>query len=427
MSKKKHSKKEEPEELITAGMKQHLKYIVELSILTKICILLFVIFILHGMPDIFAMHYYYDNAVSIFAGDAPYINHYYEYPILIFIPVTIALIPSLLLNSIPMFMIVFSILMIICDCISAICVYLVARKVWGDSKKAVISAFIYVTAFSTAYFAMIDISPFAVCLMMVGFTLLFYGKEIFGFSRLTDYSALVLGYFTKIFPIVALPFIVLHKSRTTSLKEEIISALKIIIPISVILFLPTFILNPLLTLRTYIPIRLDVGYFPNTIIWTLYVWLHDVFNMAVTMDNVLVFMYVCMIASLGLLGYAALKYQKQSPSILLKFVLWATVIVVLSVKARSPGYILFFTPLICILASDSIYKIGLFYVTQLLGFIEFPLGFWTLWTNIEYTNPMYSSNWYMALLLFTFEFSLLLLLVWVVTEPIKIYREILNN
>jgi hypothetical protein len=77
--------------------------------------------------------------------------------------------------------------------------------------------------------------------------------------------------------------------------------------------------------------------------------------------------------------------------------------------------------------ADNVYKIGLFYVTQILAYIEFPVTFWMLWTNIEYTNPIYSTNWYLALALFTLEFSTILLLIWFAVEPIKLYYTIFKG
>jgi len=70
------------------------------------------------------------------------------------------------------------------------------------------------------------------------------------------------------------------------------------------------------------------------------------------------------------------------------------------------------------------YKIGWFLAFQILAYIEFPLTFWALWTNIEYTNPIYSTNWYLALALFTAEFLILLVVVWLALDPVKMYKEI---
>lgn len=425
MAKKKSVPKVDSPEL-TSGMKQHIKYLVGLSVVTKVLIVMLTVLVLQSGMDMYTINYYYEHFVSIFSGSYPYISYYYEYPILVFVPVIIAFIPSVLLNNIAVFMITFSILMVICDCITTICIYLIARKIWNNAKTAFIAAFIYITAISTAYFAMIDYGPLPSCILMLGLTTFVYGKDILG-SHLNDYTAPVIGYFAKVFPILALPFIILYKSQSTSLREEIISATKVIIPVVAVLFLPLFVFNPSSVFKTYFPARMDIGYFPNTIIWTLTVWIRDIFKIAITIDNVLSFVYICMGISIITLMYVAFKCKQWDPVILLKFILCAIMIIVLSFKVRSPSYILWFTPLLCILIADNIYKIGLFYMFQILAYIEFPLTFWSLWTNIEYTNPMYSTNWYLALILFTLEFSSLLILVWLAVEPIKIYKQIFKS
>lgn len=425
MAKKRQlDKREEPE--LTSGMKQHIKYLLGLSVATKILIVFLTVFVLRAGMDMYTINYYYEHFISIFSGSYPYISYYYEYPVLVFVPVIIAYIPSILFNSIAVFMFTFSVLMIICDCITTACIYLIARKIWNDSKVAFTAACVYITAISTAYFAMIDYGALPACILMLGLTTFIYGKDILG-SRLNGYTAPIIGYFAKVFPILALPFIILYKSRVTSLKEEIISAVKIIIPVSLVLFVPLFVFNPASVFKTYFPARMDIGYFPNTIIWTLTVWLRDVFKFNVTIENVLSFVYVCMFISIITLAYTAFRYKGQDPKILLKFILCAIMIIVLSFKVRSPSYILWFTPLICILIADNIYKIGAFYIFQILAYIEFPLTFWALWTNVEYTNPIYSTNWYLALLLFTLEFSVLLIVVWLAIEPVKLYKQIFKS
>jgi len=427
VAKKKHIKQEEKSTELTVGMKQHLKYLVELSILAKICIVIFTVFIIGAGMDMYAVNYYREHTLNFFSsGNIPYIDYYYEYPILLVVPVGLALIPSTLLNSVAVFMFVFCILMTICDTITIICIYLIARKIWDNSKTAFIAAFIYMTGLAVQYFAIIDCSSFAVMIMMVGLTILFYGKEITKISWLSDYLAIILGYFAKFFPLLISPFIILYKSKTTSLKQEVISFLKLALPVSAILVGPVFVFNPWYTLKTYIPIRLDAGagYFPNTIIWILQVWLHDIFNFPITLDHVFIFVYACMIISLCALLYAAFKYKKQDSLMLLKFALCTLVIIVLSYKARSPGYIMWFLPLACILVANNIYKIGWFYVTQILTYMVFPLAFWSLWTNAQWTNPIYSTNWYLALILLTSESLALIILTYVAVEPVKMYKEI---
>lgn len=414
-------------EILTPGVKQHLKYLVQLSFLFKLVIFLITTFIFNSYMDLYLTNYYYEHILTNFVGNFTYINYYYEYPILSFVPVAIAVIPSLLLNSYTVYVLLFSLLMIICDCITAICIYLIVKKIWNDSKRAFISAAVYTTAISTAYFAMVDNASLPTCLLMISLTLLIYEKEISDKYKVGEYLALICGYFTKVFPIIALPFIIFHKSKTTSLKQEIISALKVVIPVSALLILPTFIFNPASTFKTYVPMRMDIGYFPETIIWTIFVWLHDVFSMGITTEMVLYGVYACMGIGILSLVYSAYAYKKQDPIVLIKFILCGILLVVLSFKVRSPTYVIWFTSLVCILIGDNIYKIGLFYITQILGYIEYPLSFWKLWTNVGYTNPIHSMNWYMALIMFTLLFASLIALTWVSIEPVKLYNQIFKD
>lgn len=426
MSKKRNKKEVIDKPLISDGMKQHIQYLIGLSLMSKLFLFILTVFILKSGMDTFGIMYYYDHAVSVFNGSYPYISYYYEYPLLSFVPVIIALIPSLLVNnSILLYVLIFSILMIICDCITTACVYLIARKIWNDPKRAFISACLYISAISAAYFVMIEHSAFSECLLMIGLTLVIYEKDAFK-NYVNGYFALICGYFVKVYPIVALPFVILHKSRSTSLKQEIVSTLWAIVPVSLVLFVPLYILNPE-SIKTFIPARMDIGYFPNTIIWTLHVWLHDIARINITIDTVLTFVYICMGLAFVILFYSAFKYKKQDSLILIKFVLCAIMIIVLSFKVRSPQYVVWFTPFMCILIADNIYKMGLFYFTQILAYIEFPLTFGLLWTNIEYTNPIYSTNWYIALILFTLQFSGLIVLTWVAIEPVKLYKTIFKS
>jgi len=217
MPKKKQSKREE----LTSGMKQHIKYLIGLSLISKLFLFILTIFILKSGMDTFGMMYYYDHAISIFNGSYPYISYYYEYPLLSFLPVVIALVPSLLFNSVLLYVVIFSLLMIVCDCITTTCVYLISRKIWDDPKKAFISACLYISAISAAYFVMIEHSAFSECLLMIGLTMVIYGKDVVkNNSIVNDYFAFICGYFVKVYPIVALPFVVLYKSKSTSLKQR---------------------------------------------------------------------------------------------------------------------------------------------------------------------------------------------------------------
>ena len=101
----------------------------------------------------------------------------------------------------------------------------------------------------------------------------------------------------------------------------------------------------------------------------------------------------------------------------MKFVLCAIFFLVFFTKFHSPQYIVWFTPLLAILVADDIVKTGLFYVSQLLAYIEFPLMFRNWYTNLEYTNPTGSSGWYFTLAFFTVEYIVFIALMYYTVRP----------
>jgi hypothetical protein len=399
-------------------------YIVGVSLLMKLVVFFITTVVFGSFLDTFGISYYYEHVMYLVQGQIPYIQYDYEYPILVFIPSLIAVVPALLMNSQSVFIIAFTLLMVACDCVTAACVYLIAKKIWDDDRRAFIAAILYTTALSAMYFSLVEYSPFASSVLMVTLTAVIYGKDIsLKQTRIPPYFGLIIGFFIKIYPAIALPFVAFYNAHTTSLKHEIVSAAKVIIPVVAVLFVPFVLLNPQ-SITTYIPARLDFSFFPNTIIWTAQVWLHDIFRLSITKDQVLIGVYACMAASLLTLLYFGYKYPEKDPKILLKLIVTAIVIVVVSFKVRSPQYIIWFTPFFAILVIDDIRKIAAFYIVQILAFIEFPLTFYRLWTNIEYTNPIYSPNWQLTVVFFTVEFAALLVLTWWVLDPISIYRKI---
>lgn len=420
--KRRGSVKPEPESSVfTDETKKRVYYIIGLSILMKIVLIFLTTFVLQSFIDTFGIMYYYEHVGYLVQGQIPYIGFDYEYPIFVFIPSLIALIPALLFNNPSFFVLTFSGLMILCDSITAVCVYLIAKKIWDNDDRAWYAAILYVTAISAMYFSLVEYSPFASCVLMASLVGVVYGKQLLHERGWLVYFGLISGFFIKIYPALALPFVAFYNAHTTSLKQEIITASKVIIPAIAILFVPFVILNPK-SLSTYIPARLDIGFFPNTIIWTAQVWLHDVFGLGVTKDAVLVVIYICMAIGMAALLYAGYKYPEKDAKVMLKLILGAIILIVMSFKVRSPQYIIWFTPFLAILVVDNIKKMALFYIVQLLAFIEFPLTFWKLWTNVEYTSPFMSPNWQLTLVFFTIEFATLLVLVWWTIDPKSIYR-----
>jgi len=390
-------------------IKRHLAYLVGLSLLTKFFVIVVTTSVFHSFIDLFDIGFYFDHGMMLIQGQLPYVNYFFDYPILIFVPTILALIPALLLQDTMVFVYSFQILMVLCDLLITICVYLIGLRIW-DQKTALYAGLIYATAFSSAYFVLTKYDAFPTVLLMMALLCTVYGAAMKG------YVTTAAGFFAKIFPVIALPFIVLFNAKESSIKQEIYRSLKVFLPLIAILILP-FLAFRTDIINTYLPIRTGMDYYSNTVTFTIYSWLHDVFGTAISLDVILGVMFVMLVAGLLALVYLAYSSPQKDPVLLLKLVLTAIVLVIFCVKVRSPQYLVWFTPLLCILAADDIRKIILVYLVQCMAYIEFPLLFRTYYVSTQYTDPVLSPGWFTILIVFTLEYVILFACIWLVVNP----------
>lgn len=398
------------ENIDTQNVKRHLFYLVLASLLTKFLVIVVTSVIFHSFIDYFDIQFYFEHAAKILDGQLPYISYTFDYPVLIFVPILIALAVSLVFQSSIVFAYTFQILMVLFDLVTIFCIYFIALKLY-NGKAAFLAGLIYATAFSTAYFVLTKYDAFPTCLLMLAVLFTVYTMNLKG------YLAAGLGFFAKIFPAIAFPFLILHNSGRTSLKDEILSSLKVIVPLSVVLLLPVLVIRPE-AIRTYLfATGANVGVYVNTATYTLYSWLSGVGHIGISPENVSLVMYGLMAITILYLLYTAYTDTEKRPVTLLKTLLGALVAVIVFTKFHSPQYIVWFTPFLCLLVAEDMYKIVLFYVVQVFAYIEFPLMFGSFYTNLEYTNAVGSSGWYLTLVFFTFQYIALLVLVFAIVRP----------
>ncbi|PKG31463.1 MAG: hypothetical protein CW742_13280 [Methanoregula sp.] len=362
--------------------------------------------------DYFDIGIYLKYTLLTLEGGFPYTSAEFQYPILAFVPMMIAAIPALLFQNAMAFFFTFQALMVLCDIVTVLCVYLICLKLFNE-KTALLAGLIYAAAFAAAYFVITKYDAFPAALLMLALLFTIYGHSAKG------YAVSVIGAFAKVFPGIALPFLILFNAKKTSLREEIIAALKVGGPVFIILFVPLFVLYPE-TLKIYLPIRSELGYYSNTLTFTLYSWFHDVFGLSISIDLVSAGMYLLMGAGFLILLFIAWKLPQRDAVLMLKLILCAIVLVVFCAKVRSPQYIVWFTPLLCILAVDDSRKIAALFVFQALAYIEFPLMFGAYYTALTYTGPVMSGGWMVTLGMFTLMYLSLLACVWLVVDPPKI-------
>ena len=404
----------------TAEVKRHLLYLIIIAIIAKFVIVFVTITVFHSFIDYFDFQYYLQGAVNIMQGQVPYADFGFDYPPLVFIPILLAFIPAILFNSAAAFILSFQFLMVICDVIIVICIYLIGLKLYNE-KTAFVAAFLYATAFSVGYFVLTKYDAFPTSILMLAVLFTVYNRSIRG------YISIVVGTLAKIFPGIALPFVALYNAKSTSLRQEIISILKIGIPVAVILFVPVLIIKPGIII-SYISgslVRSDVYVNPAT--YTLYAYLHDVLNLGISVSTVSFLMYILM--GLVLLFLLAIAYiePKKDARFLIKLMAVSIFVVVFCMAYHSPQYVVWYTPFVCLLVADSLQGIILLYVTQAITYIEFPLSFGALYTNTSYASSAGTPGWYLALALFTVDIVACLLLMYVAVNPTNTHIRMLLN
>ena len=396
--------------------KHHMAILVLAAVLAKFAVALVTTAVFHSFIDMFDIGVYFEHVQMLVQGKLPFTSSGFQYPVLILVPLMIAYVPAVLFQNPMAFVYTFQSLMVLCDIVTILCVYLIGLRLWKE-RTAFHAGLIFACAFSAGYFVITKYDAFPTSLLMLAILCTVYRHEMKG------YAASILGFFTKVFPVLALPFFILYNAKRTSLKQEILSAARVVIPISVVLFLPLFILSPD-TFRIYIPVRSELGYFSNTPTFTIYSWIHDVFSIGISLDTVSAIMYIGMGAGLLTLLYVAYTLPGRDLKLLIKLILCAIVLVVVCAKVRSPQYIVWFTPLICILAADDIRKIVSLFIFQALAYLEFPLMFGAFYTSVKYTDPVLSSGWTITLVVFTLEYLALFVCLWFVVNPVEIYKRI---
>ena len=310
-------------------VKRHIFYLILISIITKLLVLFTTGAVFHSFVDLFDFGYYFDHGLMIMNGQIPYVDFSFDYPPLAIVPIIIAIIPALLTHDVSVFIGSFQILMVACDILISICIYFIGLKIY-DEKRAFLAAAIYSAAFSTAYFVLTKYDAFPTCLLMGAVLFTIYGMNTKG------YIADTAGFLAKLYPLIALPFLIAFNSKKSSLNQELIKIVKIFVPISLIILVPFIILKPGI-IQQYISaslIRTDV--YVNTPTYTLYAILHGVMAFDISSMIISNLMYGVLGIVLLTLLFLAFRKDKFSPETLLKFILLSIFSVVFCMKYHSP-------------------------------------------------------------------------------------------
>lgn len=380
------------------------------AILTKLAVLFATTNIFGSFVDLFDISYYLQWAANTLSGQLPYIDFHVDYPILVLIPVLFPLPFAILTHDAMMYVYVYQIIMSVIDLFTLYCVYLIGLRLYGN-KKAFLAGILYSTAFAASYFVLTKYDAFPTFWMMLAIMLMVYNKKLSG------YIGLVLGFFTKIFPMIALPFMMIQNSNQTSIKTEIIDFFKCAIPIGIILFIPLFILAPQ-TINAYLfAIGTQTGVYVNTATYTIHSLL-EFCTINVPLDILALLMQIIMIITVLIIIATAFVSKIGSDRRMIMYTLFTIAVIILCTKFHSPQYIVWMTPLFAILLADLMYGSVFFYLIQIFAYIEFPLLFNQYYVNLEYLHPFGTSGWGTIVIFFAMEY-----IIWIGTIIYLLYDD----
>lgn len=373
------------------------KHLILASVLTKIFLITIWILFVSSLIDLYDFEIYYNAAQNVFHGMLPWENGViYYYPPLALIPVLLASIGGSLLS----FVILMFVLMTICDVVTTFCVYYIGLKLYSE-RTAFLAALLSATALSAGTFILARFDAFPTCVAMLAILFTLYGNKTKG------YISCVIGLFVKIWPIILFPFLWIYNAKKTSLITEGKKQAFIILLSGVVLF-------GLMIAAGYNKFLVYGGkIYVNTIPYTVSYYVH---LMGIQAPVGLFSNISTIIMGVIVLGSMYYLYSRPKTIRHLLVVIFISLIGIIYLSQyRSPQYIVWITPLAALLVADDIYAICAFFAVQILGIIEFPLAFWTLYVNENYTSPL-------APIFFTIYFIGIALLLWQAVKPRKSER-----
>lgn len=375
-----------------------------ISIITKLALVFLTTAVFHSFIDLFDITIYLNYAASIANGQLPYLDFSIEYPILFLIPALVPL-PFALLTQDPWTYIhVYQLFMVCIDILIAIIVYLIALEIAGRDR-AFFAGALYASAFSAAYFVITKYDAFPTLFLMLGLMLTIYGLQKGG------YISIILGFFTKVFPAIALPYTLMYNAEKTSFRESTTSLLKCAIPIALLLLVVPLFLSPG-SISAYISATGGgLSVYVNTPTYTIHALL-SIIGLHISPEVISYGMYALMILTiLSLLTIAYIRKIESNKNLLL-FTFLTIFATIFFSKFYSPQYIVWLTPFLALFLAAHFKEAILFYIIQIIAYLEFPLLWGVLYENTRYVSDIGAPGWYMAAGFFTIKFIIILYIIY---------------
>lgn len=301
-------------------------------------------------------------------GQHPYVDFHVDYPMGFWIPIAISTILSGWLANVDVFVSTFRIFMVACDAIVAVCVYLIALKLY-DEKSAFNSTILYIFAFSTTHYVFWKFDAFPLMLLMVAITLAMYGKMV------SSYFVAISGFFTKMFPIVCFPFIKMYNNNTRK-KDQLLMA---VIFLLVLMAIQYYVFG----YESLSVFEKGAGNRDFIYATTLWYALSTIFGFTLSVVTLSKFLLV-ICGGIGLFVLYQFWKSDRNEFKLLGCIMVAVFLASLSNTHYSPQFSMWIAPFLSIMLVTTVGDILLFFIYQIIGYISYPVLFDRLYNNNRY-------------------------------------------
>jgi len=361
--------------------------------------------------DLTLYHWY---ATSPFHGIYPYVSYYVPYPQLFLVPVFLALIPVIGIQNPVGYLYSFSALMILIDIATLICVYSLACRFFGR-EKAFLSGLLYATAIAAAYFVPIEFDAVPTFLMVFSLWLLLSQKTV------TSYIAATAATLMKWFPAFCFPYYLVYAHKNGRDFGTLKKSLGISVLFAVVVIAPFILLNLSGFLNTY-----QSQFFRTPEIHSLIYYLDAVSSFVFHVSPFDSWSLLILAAGELILLLWYIRYLNKEPLTLVYLIFLSLFFFVLVNKVFSANYLIWLTPFLALILVHSHRRILLFYLAQVIIYLETPVLF-----NIVYAPSTFGVNPRVAYTVFdntfpsfsfifyTIKFGIFFVIFWLCVRDLK--------
>jgi len=350
---------------------------------------------------------YYHYVSLIFTGRIPYVDFAVEYPPFFFIPALTAFIPQVVFPGLASYLFSFMVLMYALDIAMLCLIYNTALVLFGKAR-AFTCGLLYATAVSAAFFIPLTYDLVPTFLLFLSFFLYLHKEKFFA------YICVFSGTLMKWYPVFASPYYILHTYKCRESLREALRASAIAITLFLISTVPFLLMKMQVFLITY------TYHFTRDVQTHSFVYyLQTIFGNFIDRGTVVQACLILLIwLEIGFLYYY-LRYSDTNMISLMYFIFLSVFVFILLNKVFSASYIIWITPFLALLLAHTIHEIVLFYLIEIIVYIETPLLYRIVYGDGRQYFVLENSIPSFPFIFYSVKFLIYFAVLWVIVNNIK--------